>query len=653
FIARGAPSIYYGTEIGLEGENDPQNRDLMDFSQLGQSDLDERISALASARDQYRALTHGAQQMLSRPSDNGANVMAFRRTLEGEPSVVIVMNNADEAVDLSQIAAGGIPLLGTFASDANLTEVSGRQTDVSIVEGLLVGTIPARSVIAVAGAAGSTTGGSNEGLETVTNVTALPGGAAVKLSWTPVTDDDALGYRIYYMPSAGGARVQSNFAPLGVGVDSTVVRGLDNGISYDFEVVTVDGDGRESTNNPTVTATPDADAVSSVTFVVDARSQGNAPMQIRRFDTGSEIRYPMTPVAGQRGFYETTLELPLFREISFKFANDAATAKNGGYEGVGTNNRTLLLDESTLRYEGVYNFIEGLPPGMPDAAVTGTVTSLDAPVANALIDAALDDRFYFAFTFEDGTFYLPLPSDTATTLTASAPGLTNASLEVTAPADDVMLELAPPSTRYTIDGDLSDWDGVPVLVNGPEGFDFGFGANNLFIDLYADADDDYLYLGYRYRAEGGNAMIVFVDSVDGGVQTMNELDAFAKWATFTAGIDAIVAQDGGGVPSVRRLVSTTETMSEAGITATVSTGEDEFAFASEVAIPWAALGLDAKPASIDLYAGVFGGSLYGAGDIVPNRNSTPVAEGNTIQPQYDGPTPRLAEFETPLQVMLD
>lgn len=645
FFARGIPQIYYGTEIGMEGENDPRNRDFMDFTALAQSDLAERIAALAAARRQYRALTHGDQQMLSRPSDNGGSVLAFRRTLAGEPSVVTVMNNADERVDLRNLNAGGIPLLGTFASGVSLTEVSGVEVDVTISDGLLVGSLPPRSAVALAGAAGSSTGGSNPSLGTVSNLSALPGGGAVKLDWTPTDDPAALGYRVYYSSTA--EQVQNNFAPIGANVTSTIVRGLDNGVRYDFTVVTVDGDGLESTDNPSVSAAPNESAISRVTFVVDARSQGGAPMEIRRFDTGSQLEYPLTPVPGQRGFYETTLELPLFREISFKFANNAPTAKNGGYEGVGTNNRLFLLDDAVEQYEGIYNFIEGLPPGTPNAAITGTVTSLGEPVAGAFIDAALDDRFYFAFTFADGSFYLPLPAGIDTTLTASAPGLVSSSLDASAPTE-VALVLEPPTTRYTVDGDLSDW-GDATLINGAEGHDFGFGANNLFNELYVDADEDYLYLAYRYRAESSNATIVFIDVVDGGVSAINELDTFAKWATFSSGIDAMVAQEGGGTPRLLEL-SATETTSQAAITATVPASEDGFGFISEVAIPWSSLGVEAMPMNIDLYGGVFGGGLYGAGDIIPNRNSTPAAAANSIQPQYDGDTPRLANFETPLTV---
>jgi streptogramin lyase len=70
------------------------------------------------------------------------DVMAIRRDYENAASVVVVVNNEDEEVDLSTLGAGGIPV--GFA-DGAVIEITGADTDLSVSGGLLIGTMPARS----------------------------------------------------------------------------------------------------------------------------------------------------------------------------------------------------------------------------------------------------------------------------------------------------------------------------------------------------------------------------------------------------------------------------------------------------------------------------------------------------------------------------
>ena len=224
--------------------------------------------------------------------------------------------------------------------------------------------------------------------------------------------------------------------------DSQVVYGLTNGTTYDFKVVSVDQNGAKSTGTETTSATPNEDAVATVTFTVDARSQGDAQLELRRFDTGSEERLPLTPVADQPGFWETTVELSFLREIVYKFGNAAPSAINSGYEGAGTNNRTLLLDDLSETVEAVYNF--GIDVPAPASSVQGQVTSGGEPVAGANITAATDPAYYYALTFAEGSYYLPLPAGTTTELTVSAPGFASVTLPASAGSEGLMLCSSPP-----------------------------------------------------------------------------------------------------------------------------------------------------------------------------------------------------------------
>ncbi len=639
--------VYYGTEIAIEGGNDPDNRADMDFSRLDSSFLDERLAALAEARRSYPALTRGAHEVLAQPSNTGTQVLAYRRTLEGEQPVVAVLNNSDEAVDLSSLPAGGVPLLGTFADSAALSEVTGRDNPLSLQNGLLVGTIPARTLLALSADAGQG-GGSNPDLANVTELSALPGNGAVKLSWTPVDDDAAVGYRVLYRAEGESEFQAGQFTS--VTADEAVVYTLENGTSYDFNVVTVDSDGRES-DGTTTTATPDADATAQVTFIVDARSQGAADIEIRRFDTGEQLEYPMTPVEGQRGFYETTLELPLLREISFKFANDAPNAKNSGYEDglSGTTNRPLLVDEAELTFEGVYDFI--VTP-VPDAAIQGTVTSDGDPLSTALVETSENPTAYYAFTFSDGSYYLPFPSGQSTTLTASQTGYGEASQEVSAPAEgvDFALEAVQAGvTKYTIDSDLSDWTEPTATLQSPD--EGVFGPDNNFQTLLVDYDETYLYLGYTYRA-AGNFAILYLDAVEGGSTTAENFNSLPRLVSFSEPVDLFISQFEGQDAQLYDVVSEDE-VTRLTTLYPVATAGSAPAFTTEAAIPWTALGFEGQPDAgtvVNLYAGIYGGDSYGAGDIAPDATSTPAAPENTIASLDESAE---VTFETPFSVTVE
>ena len=668
YTVRGTPSVYYGTEIAMLGGGDPynfelggSNREDMDFSQVAASPLSARLKALAEAREHYPALTHGAQQELWRPN-GGAPVLAFRRTLAGEQPVVSVLNNSDSPLELSSLPGGGIPLLGTFdlesVQNANtcsvkrnkhsgacgLTEITGRNHDLSVsASGYLVGTVPPRTLLAVSAPAGNGDV-ENPALGNVTNLSALPGDGAVKLSWEPTTDPNVIGYRVYYRATTTSTETLFNFSPLPRDTHEVVVYGPQNGLTYSFRVVSVDTSGAESSGAPTVEATPTAGATARVTFTLDARSQGEGPLEIRRFDTGSQVEYPLTEVS--RGVWRTTLELPLFRTISFKFGNDAAYAKNSGYEGGGQPDRSLTLDAAELGYDATYDFIS---VSVPDAAIEGTVTGNGEALEGAVVDSSLDSRTNYALSFADGSYYLPFDSDATTDLTVTAAGYDPATQTgVTAPATDVDFTFGGDSVgRYIIDGDLSEWTSPrATLTNSSGGYDSGFGPDNLFGRLLVDWDDTTLYLAYTYRA-AGNSVIVHLDSEAGGNSSAESFDAWPRLVNFTEPVDFFLAQYEGQKVQLREVVSSTQTVEVASGYAAATRGSAP-AYSTELAIPWSLLGENVRPVRIlNLYAGIYGGDGYGAGDIAPNRASSPAAVDNTVA-SFD--QNRRVDFQTPFAV---
>jgi hypothetical protein len=77
----------------------------------------------------------------------GADLLAFQRTMDGEASVVTLVNNDDEPVDLASLDGGGIPVDGLAAGAA--VEVTGAETDLEVVGGRLIGTVPPRTTYLV------------------------------------------------------------------------------------------------------------------------------------------------------------------------------------------------------------------------------------------------------------------------------------------------------------------------------------------------------------------------------------------------------------------------------------------------------------------------------------------------------------------------
>ena len=77
-----------------------------------------------------------------------ADVFAFARTMSGERSVVVVINNQRTAVDLATLAGGGIDVQGALA-DGSVTEVTGVTHNLLVTSGRLVGTLPGLTALAV------------------------------------------------------------------------------------------------------------------------------------------------------------------------------------------------------------------------------------------------------------------------------------------------------------------------------------------------------------------------------------------------------------------------------------------------------------------------------------------------------------------------
>jgi neopullulanase len=113
----GAPSVYYGDEVGMEGGNDPDSRRSFRWDERGwDRDLLTFFRRAIALRHEHPALRHGRYVRLL--ADEQQNVYAFARQTEQE-TLVVVLNSGVEPyeldVDVGALLADDQPLRDVWA----------------------------------------------------------------------------------------------------------------------------------------------------------------------------------------------------------------------------------------------------------------------------------------------------------------------------------------------------------------------------------------------------------------------------------------------------------------------------------------------------------------------------------------------------------
>ena len=128
----GAPCIYYGDEIGIEGGSDPDCRRAMPWNEdLWDLDLLRYVQRSTAIRRRFRSLRTGDYQRLY-ASDG---IYAFGRR-SGDETVVVALNNSGTAVPLA------IPVAGYLADGTRLTDAwNGECSVAQIGNGQLAGPV--------------------------------------------------------------------------------------------------------------------------------------------------------------------------------------------------------------------------------------------------------------------------------------------------------------------------------------------------------------------------------------------------------------------------------------------------------------------------------------------------------------------------------
>jgi neopullulanase len=105
FSQAGSPCIYYGTEIGLDGGNDPLCRKCMVWEREKQDpDLLDFTKKLIHFRRKYQPLlTYGSLEWMK--ADDGRNLLVFKRTYRGQ-SLVFIFNHSSGRQSVHLKAAG-------------------------------------------------------------------------------------------------------------------------------------------------------------------------------------------------------------------------------------------------------------------------------------------------------------------------------------------------------------------------------------------------------------------------------------------------------------------------------------------------------------------------------------------------------------------
>ncbi|MEQ6375448.1 alpha-amylase family glycosyl hydrolase [Bacillaceae bacterium S4-13-58] len=102
YTTPGIPIIYQGSEVPMEGGNDPDNRQMMDFNS-GDGVLEKHLQRLSTIRDQHPALVNGTMEEI----EAGDGFLVFKRENDEETLYVAINNSTSEkSAEISDLEEG-------------------------------------------------------------------------------------------------------------------------------------------------------------------------------------------------------------------------------------------------------------------------------------------------------------------------------------------------------------------------------------------------------------------------------------------------------------------------------------------------------------------------------------------------------------------
>jgi glycosidase/fibronectin type 3 domain-containing protein len=242
FGVPGAPTVYYGDEVGMTGADDPDDRRTYPWADTGGSpdtSLLDFYRGLGALKHSVPALDEGDFRVLL--ADDAAGTLAFgRRTTDN--AAVVAINRSDASRTLDIPVAGYVPDGTSFDyryGGSGSVTVSGGVVHVALGprEGALLatGTVDLRPPAAPSGLSVS---GEDAG--------------SVALQWHAV--EGAALYAIYRSPLSGGGYVRDGETDGTTFTDT----GLHNSRTYHYVVRALDALGNESADSSEVVGVPHA-----------------------------------------------------------------------------------------------------------------------------------------------------------------------------------------------------------------------------------------------------------------------------------------------------------------------------------------------------------------------------------------------------------
>jgi glycosidase len=259
----GMASIYYGTEVGLTGHDDPDDRRPYPWGAEDEA-LRDYYQELAGLRRDREALRTGDLKFLL--ADDAANVLAFGRRTDSEAAVT-VLNLSDEPREVTIDVGGWLP--------------DGTELTQELTGGTAI--VEAGALQATLGPRGAEVLLTDAGMDLAppaapTNLRADAEAGKVTLGWQPVTD--AAGYTVWRsIVSGGGYRQVGEMTATGF-VDTTAR----SGSRYHYVVTAQDAAGNMGPRSAEVEALPQL-------VVADARLEGPASVSqpLSAVEPGVEI----------------------------------------------------------------------------------------------------------------------------------------------------------------------------------------------------------------------------------------------------------------------------------------------------------------------------------------------------------------------------
>jgi glycosidase/fibronectin type 3 domain-containing protein len=229
----GAPTIYYGDEVGVTGHDDPDDRrtfpwddDLGPYGIAGDAALFEHYRLLTDLRHQNPVFRYGDLTFLLADDDHRTLAYLMR---SADEAAVVAINRSDAGRTLALDASGLVP------SAVAMVDALGTVPDLTAVDGVLSFSLPPLSAAVLLPVPGQDLVAPAAPM----NLGAAEGDGQVGLSWDGV--EDAAFYRLYRSPVSGGGYVLLGETTSTAYTDT----GLVNGRHYYYVVSAVDVAGNE------------------------------------------------------------------------------------------------------------------------------------------------------------------------------------------------------------------------------------------------------------------------------------------------------------------------------------------------------------------------------------------------------------------------